>query len=115
METPKKKYTLTGSQDPERINFMYSPLPKDESVNPKHWDSKINFWKTEIIRLSRFNGECCFCLTKLKESFTDGGGRTPKGINYFSKLAAFHSGRFVVIVSYFKLFRCYFNFKWMRS
>ena len=35
--------------DEDRMNFMFSAFPSDRTVNPKHWDSKLQFWTKLIL------------------------------------------------------------------
>ena len=63
----------------ERKNFMYNSFLGNKSVNPKHWDSKINFWTKEIIRCCRFYNDACITSEKLSERFSQNDVGKPKG------------------------------------
>ncbi|XP_057307476.1 charged multivesicular body protein 7-like [Hydractinia symbiolongicarpus] len=74
-------YAVTDREDKDRIKFLYAPFPADKNVNPKHWESKVNFWSTEITKLSRFDGNICLSYEVLKEKFRDPDSKqTPSGL-----------------------------------
>ena len=50
----KLSYVPNDWNDDDRMNFMFSAFPKDRNVNPKHWDSKMNYWIEEV-------KSCCMC------------------------------------------------------
>jgi len=83
MDSEHEKYVLTESNN-DRINFLYSPFPKEKTLNPKHWDSKIQFWIDEILKSCRFYNEVCINLKKLQTIFQQPGNekRIPKGKFY---------------------------------
>lgn len=77
----QEKYQITGFDDIERKNFMYAPFSANKNVNPRHWDSKIQFWSNEILRSCRFYADICVTCEKLKERFCGGDDkRKPSGM-----------------------------------
>lgn len=65
--------------DSARINALYAPF-RDRSVNPRDWDSKLNFWKGIISTWCDYNKLCTFNENELKQSFVQ-NGRTPASLN----------------------------------
>ena len=64
----------------ERENFLYSPFPSEKSLNPKHWESKLEFWSKEIVKKCKFNQEVCINCLQLQAAFkSKNSSRTPKG------------------------------------
>lgn len=76
----KKEYTITDIDDYQRIDFLFADFPSDRNINPKHWESKVLYWKTEIEKSCRFYGDFCINCEKLKARFHDRDGRSPKGL-----------------------------------
>ena len=72
------EYKLTDIDDSERMNFMFSDFPPDRNINPKHWESKMKFWKTEIENVCRFHVDFCVNCEKLNAVFKDRNNRSPK-------------------------------------
>lgn len=73
------EYQLTDI-DFERENFLYSPFPTEKSLNPKHWESKLEFWSKEIVKKCKFNQEVCINCLQLQAAFKSKiSSRTPKG------------------------------------
>ena len=62
-----KKYELP-SIDEARENFLYSPFPTEKSINPKHWDSKLNFWSKEIVESCKIQDEICVDCKRLQST-----------------------------------------------
>ena len=63
-------FTLRDWNDEDRMNFMFSAFPKDRNINPRHWDSKMNYWIEEIKRCCLFYGDVCINCEKLRERFS---------------------------------------------
>ena len=79
MDIERERYTLSES-DNDRINFLYSAFPKEKTLNPKHWDSKIQFWIDEISKSCRFYNEICINCKKLQMIFQQSAEKKiPKG------------------------------------
>jgi len=68
---------LTGKEDKERTNFMFSALPTDKTVNPKHWETKVSYWSEEILKSSRFFKDVYFSIETIKDIFQDDHKRSP--------------------------------------
>ena len=75
------EFILRDWNDEERMNFMYSPFPKDRNSNPRHWDSKMNYWIEEIKRCCSFYRDICISCKMLRGRFSMADGRVPQG-NY---------------------------------
>ena len=64
----------------DRENFLYSPFPSEKSLNPKHWESKLDFWSNEIVKRCKFSSEVCVNCLQLQTIFkSKNGSKTPKG------------------------------------
>ncbi|KAI4458104.1 charged multivesicular body protein [Holotrichia oblita] len=61
--------------DESRINVLFAPF-RDKSVNPKDWESKLEFWKNLIYIYCTHNHEYVFTYTELSKKFRK-GGRSP--------------------------------------
>ena len=66
---PSAKFIPLDWNDDERMSFMFSAFPKDRNVNPKHWDSKMNYWLEEIKSSCHFYQDICISCEKLRERF----------------------------------------------
>ncbi|XP_046850097.1 charged multivesicular body protein 7-like isoform X2 [Xenia sp. Carnegie-2017] len=66
-------------QDDNRMNFMFSAFPENRNVNPKHWESKLQFWKSAITRSCDYFDKFDFDIDVLKARFNR-DGLTPLGI-----------------------------------
>jgi len=75
------EFTLRDWNDEERMNFMYSPFPKDRAINPRHWDSKMNYWIEEIKRCCSFYRDICINCKILRGRFSMADGRVPHGLS----------------------------------
>ncbi|CAB3981770.1 charged multivesicular body 7-like [Paramuricea clavata] len=67
-------------QDDNRMNFMFSAFPENRNVNPKHWDSKLQFWTSAIVESCDSLDELCFDINVLKSRFCR-RGVTPLGLS----------------------------------
>ena len=66
--------------DDDRMNFMFSAFPENRNLNPKHWDSKMQFWKNLLVKSCQVVNEICFDADSLKDRFNR-NGVTPLGLN----------------------------------
>ena len=67
-------------EDDNRMNFMFSAFPENRNVNPKHWDSKFQFWTSAILESCDSLDELCFDINVLKSRFRR-KGVTPLGLS----------------------------------
>jgi charged multivesicular body protein 7 len=67
-------------EDDNRMNFMFSAFPENRNVNPKHWDSKFQFWASAIIESCHSFDELYFDINVLKSRFRR-KGVTPLGLS----------------------------------
>ena len=70
----------TDWDDDDRMNFMFSAFNESREVNPKHWDSKLHFWSTSILKGCKFHGDILIDLSTLKRRFSR-NGVTPLGLS----------------------------------
>ena len=70
----------TEWEDDNRMNFMFSAFPENRNVNPKHWDSKLQFWTSAIVESCDSLDELCFDINVLKSRFRR-KGVPPLGLN----------------------------------
>lgn len=61
--------------DDRRINVLFAPF-RDKSVNPKDWESKLEFWKNLIYVYCTHNQEYVFTYPELAKKFKK-DGRSP--------------------------------------
>ena len=73
------RFILRDWEDEDRMHFMYSPFPNDRNINPRHWDSKVNFWTEEIKRCCSFYLDVCISCEQLRRRFSMKDGRVPHG------------------------------------
>lgn len=59
--------------DDDRMNFMFSAFPEHRHVNPKHWDSKLQFWRKLILENCEHNHEICVDFETLRRRFSRNG------------------------------------------
>lgn len=59
--------------DDDRMNFMFSAFPEHRHVNPKHWDSKLQFWRKVILENCDNNHELCVDFDTLRKRFARNG------------------------------------------
>lgn len=60
-------------QDEDRMNFMFSAFPEHRDVNPKHWDSKLQFWRKIIVESLNYHDELCTDYNILRLRFSRNG------------------------------------------
>ncbi|XP_032221927.2 charged multivesicular body protein 7 isoform X2 [Nematostella vectensis] len=78
-KTTDMSFVPTDWEDDDRMNFMFSAFPENRNVNPKHWDSKLNFWTTAVCEMCQSRGEFCTDLNTLRQRFTR-NGHVPLGL-----------------------------------
>ena len=71
-------------EDNDRMNFMFSAFPESREVNPKHWDSKLNFWSKAILENCEHHEDIFINLATLKCRFTR-NSLTPLGLRIVLK------------------------------
>ncbi|PFX21120.1 Charged multivesicular body protein 7 [Stylophora pistillata] len=71
-------------EDNDRMNFMFSAFPESREVNPKHWDSKLNFWSKAISEKCEHHEEIFIDFATLKTRFTR-NSLTPLGLRIVLK------------------------------
>ncbi|XP_066917443.1 charged multivesicular body protein 7-like [Clytia hemisphaerica] len=90
-----QKYKLP-SIDEERENFLYSPFPSEKSINPKHWDSKLNFWSKEVVESCNIQDEICVDCRRLQEVFkSERTARSPRGLQIVVS-SLYQSGKLIL-------------------
>ena len=77
----EERFVLTDESNTDRINFLFSPFPLEQNVNPKHWESKLSYWRNEIHRSCRHYQSFCFTKNNLEERFSR-DGKPPRGKKY---------------------------------
>ncbi|XP_015777484.1 PREDICTED: charged multivesicular body protein 7-like isoform X1 [Acropora digitifera] len=77
--------------DDDRMNFMFSAFNESREVNPKHWDSKLNYWTKAIIDSCKHHGDVCINVTNLRQRFSR-NGLVPLGLTTVIK-ELFRSGK----------------------
>ena len=70
--------------DDDRMNFMFSAFPSDRTVNPKHWDSKLEFWTKIILDSCKSCGKIYTNRNILREIFNR-KGTIPLGLDVVLK------------------------------
>ena len=71
-------------RDDNRMSFMFSAFPESRDVNPKHWDSKIQFWRSAILKNCESLDEILLDVSVLKTRFRR-NGVSPLGLNVVLK------------------------------
>ena len=66
-------------QDDNRMNFMFSAFQENRNVNPKHWESEFQFWKSVASQSCDYFDKFDFDINVSKTRFK-GDGLTPLGI-----------------------------------
>lgn len=66
--------------DDERMNFLFSDFKENREVNTSDWDSKMDFWRTLVVRSCRDRGSVCVDLQELHRTFRR-KDRVPLGLN----------------------------------
>lgn len=69
----KENYFPSEWQDDDRMNFMFSAFPEHRHVNPKHWDSKLQFWRKLILESCDHHDELCVDFKTLRQRFSRNG------------------------------------------
>jgi charged multivesicular body protein 7 len=69
----ENKHLPPDWQDEDRMNFMFSAFPEHRHVNPKHWDSKLQFWRKLILENCNHDHELCVDFDTLRRRFTRNG------------------------------------------
>lgn len=59
--------------DDDRMNFMFSAFPEHRHVNPKHWDSKLQFWRKIILESCNHHNELSTDFNVLRRRFSRNG------------------------------------------
>lgn len=70
--------------DDDRMNFMFSAFPSDRTVNPKHWDSKLEFWTKMILDSCKSCGRIYTDRSTVREIFIR-NGTLPLGLDIVLK------------------------------
>lgn len=73
MAEKARSFLPSDWDDDDRMNFMFSAFNESREVNPKHWDSKLNYWTKAIIDSCKHHGDVYINLTNLKQRFSRNG------------------------------------------
>ena len=65
-----ESYLPADWTDNDRMNFMFSAFPESREVNPKHWDSKLQFWNNLIVESCKYCGDLSLSLDTVRRRFT---------------------------------------------
>ena len=71
-------------EDDNRMGFMFSAFPESRDANPKHWDSKLQFWRSAIVHSCESYDELILDVSVLKTRFRR-NGVSPLGLGIVLK------------------------------